>query len=215
MCDSARPLDWADACVRVSWAALSPAVLVTAICIGSRIPLPAPLRPFLTLQEAEALDAEDKTEDNVNGETGASLWRTVLLAFVALAQALLWFAAGAYKAITDKQIMWIAMCAFLIGASWLYGIYKPVFYPKPTAHLDLFTLYAVHLTFAVVLLGGALYDHKLLYVPLPPRYQLAGLIVNLASVLVELGVVCTMPFELPSNRFKKEDIVSRNGHWLG
>lgn len=212
MCDSGRPLDLSDACVRISWGALSPAILVAAICIGSRIPLPALFRPFLTLREAEALDAEDKVEDDVPVETGVSLWRTVLLAFVALTQALLWFAAGAYKAITDKQLMWIAVCAFLIGASWLYGVYKPVFYPKPTAHLDLFTLYVVHLTFAVVLLGGALYDHELPYAPLPPRYQLAGLIANLVSVLVELGVVCTMPFELPSNRFKKEDIVSRNKH---
>lgn len=191
---------------RISWGALAPAIVVAALCIGSRLTLPALFRPFLTLREAEALDPEDKT-DEVVAETGAPLWRTVLLAFVALVQALMWVAAGAYRAITDKQNLWTAICAFLIGTTWLYGVFKPVFHPKPTAHLDLFTLYVVHLTFAVLLLGGALYDHQLLNVPLPPRYELAGLIVNLVSVLVELGVVCTMPFQLPSNRIKKEDIV--------
>ncbi|KAL4065666.1 hypothetical protein V8B97DRAFT_2010327 [Scleroderma yunnanense] len=193
-----HPLDWSDERVRFSWSAFVPLVVV----VLSSIPFKSPFPPFLTLREAEALDEDDV----VAVDAAAPLWRTVVLAFVALTQALVWYAVGAYTLISREDDRWIAVCAVLMGASWLYGVCKPVFYPKPTAHLDLFTLYAVHLAFGVVLLGGALYDHELLHVPLPPRHLLAVLVVNLVSVLVELGVVCTMPFELPSNRIKKEDI---------
>ncbi|KAI5115803.1 hypothetical protein M0805_006809, partial [Coniferiporia weirii] len=59
--------DWANPCIRASWAAFVPAGLVLTL-LSLYIPLPAllrhfasPLRPFLTLREAEALDTDEKT----------------------------------------------------------------------------------------------------------------------------------------------------------
>ncbi|KAG6334904.1 hypothetical protein ID866_4185 [Astraeus odoratus] len=223
LCENGHPFDFLDICIRTSWSALLPAVFVAALCIWS-IPFPfprfihgfiirlkAPFQPFITLREAEALDAaaaDGKPADagELADDAVAPLWRTVLLSFVALVQALIWFGTGAYQFITDKENVWPSVCAVLMGASWLYGAYKPIFHPRATTHLDLFALYVVHLVFAITLAGATLYEHEVLHVPFPPRLQLLGMISNLVSVLVELGLVCSMPFELPSDSIKKEDI---------
>ncbi|KAF9219839.1 P-loop containing nucleoside triphosphate hydrolase protein [Gyrodon lividus] len=226
LCKDSGPLDFSDPCIRSSWAALAPAIFVAALCIFSiPFPLPAPVRRlvtyvttpfhhFMTLREAEALDAAalaaekpvDDTLDTLVVDNVIPLWRTVSLAFIALVQALLWLAAGAYSLITEKEHLWAGVCALLLGATWVYGACKPVFWPKATAHVDLFALYVVHLVFAVLLLGGTLYDYQILNIPWPSRFQLAGLIVNLVAVLLELAVVSTMPLELPSYGVNKDDI---------
>lgn len=219
-CGRVSPLDLADPCIRVSWAALTPAVLVAAICLFSiPLPLPAvarrfaralrsPLIGFLTLREAEALDAREPTQYDAVTNTAVPLWRTVAVAFVALVQALIWLAAGAYILITHEYDTWMGVCAVLIGSTWVYGVCKPVFWPKATAHLDLFFLYLLHLVFGVIVLGGGIYDHEVSHVPLEPRIGFAVLIFNLVAVLIELVLVSTMPMELPSSHIKKEDIVS-------
>ncbi|KAH7882505.1 hypothetical protein F5I97DRAFT_1905629 [Phlebopus sp. FC_14] len=228
------PFDFSNACVRASWSALFPAVLVGLLCLFSvPFPLPKPLRnlacrikapfqSFLTLQEAEALDAaalaaEKLDRDNVVDSTtifsfapavnhAVPLWRTVALAFVALVPALLWIAAGAYSLVTDKEHIWTGICTVLVGASWLYGVCKPVFWPRATVHLDLFALYVVHLVFGVLLLGGTMYEYTIFHVPFPNKIRFAALITNLVAITAELTLVSTMPFQLPSERIKKEDI---------
>ncbi|KAF8836435.1 P-loop containing nucleoside triphosphate hydrolase protein [Paxillus ammoniavirescens] len=225
LCKDSGPLDWSDPCIRSSWAALAPAIFVAVLCIFSiPFPLPAPLsklvtyitapfQSFLTLREAEALDAAaateifaDDTSEIVAVDNAVPLWRTVALAFIALVQALLWLAAGAYSLTTDREHVWIGVCAVSIGATWVYGVCKPVFWPRATAHVDLFAIYVLHLVFAILLLGGTLYDHEILNVPWPSRLQFAGLIINLVAVCFELALVSTMPMELPSSRVNKEDI---------
>jgi hypothetical protein len=67
----------------------------------------------------------------------------------------------------------------------------------------------LHFVFGIILLGGALYEHEVFGVPLPPKLSFLGLISNLLATLVVLTVVGNMPFELPSDRIKKEDIVGR------
>lgn len=223
-CGRASLLDLSDSCIRATWAALVPAVFVVTLCLFS-IPLTlpafagklgrvlkAPLDDFLTLREAEALDAgepiSDDAEDAPITNSAVPLWRTVALAFVALVQALIWLSAGAYILITHERDTWTGVCAVLIGSTWVYGVCKPVFWPKATAHLDLFWLYLAHFVFGVVLLGGVIYDHEILHVPLEPRVEFAGLIFNLVAIVIELAFVSTMPMELPSSRINQQDIVS-------
>lgn len=217
LCGEAGLLDFSDPCTRATWAAFAPAVLVAALCLSSiSIPLPtsakklgralkSPFDEFITLREAEALSAGEHIPDDV--DSAVPLWRTIALAFVALVQALIWLSAGAYMLVTHEYDSWKGVCALLIGSTWVYGVSKPVFWPKPTAHLDLYWLYLAHFVFGVLLLGGTVYDHQIFRVPLGPRVEFTALIFNLAAVLVELTLVSTMPMELPSSRISKEEIV--------
>ncbi|KAG2143718.1 hypothetical protein DEU56DRAFT_792331 [Suillus clintonianus] len=216
LCPDSGALDLSNACVRASLSAIVPAVLVSA-CLFSipRIPafarpltnaIKSPFRNFLTLREAEALDIQEGNTCDVVVDNTVPLWHTVLLSFVALVQALVWTAVGAYSIIMNKAHIWTGIAPLLIAATWIYASCKPVFWPKPTIHYDLFALFMIHFVFGIVLLGGTLYEHEVFGVPLPPHLPFLGLISNLIAILVVLTVVGNMPFELPSNRIKKEDI---------
>jgi hypothetical protein len=219
-CGRASLLDLSDPCIRASWAAFAPAAFVAALCLFSLpLPLPAfarklgralrsPLVDFISLREAEAVDAGEPGPGDAVASSAVPLWRTVALAFIALVQALAWLSAGAYILVTRDLDTWTGVCAVVVGSTWVYGVSKPVFWSKPTAHLDLFFLYLGHFVFGVVLLGGTIYDHRVFHLPLAPRTELVGLVFNLVAVLVELALVSTMPMGLPSSRINKEDIVS-------
>ncbi|KAG0701637.1 hypothetical protein DFH29DRAFT_925615 [Suillus ampliporus] len=217
LCPDSNALDLSDACVRTSLSAIVPAALVFALCLFSVIPIPAfarpltiaiksPFRTYLTLREAEALDIQRENIGDVVVDNTVPLWRTVLLSFVALVQALVWSAVGAYSIITDKVHVWMGIAPLFIAATWIYASCKPVFWPKPTVHFDLFALFVLHLVLGIILLGGTIYEHEVVGVPLPPRLPFLGLISNLVAILVVITIVGNMPFDLPSNRIKKEDI---------
>ncbi|KAG1750553.1 uncharacterized protein EDB91DRAFT_1108133 [Suillus paluster] len=216
-CPDSDALDLSDACVRASLSAIVPAAFVFALCLFSIIPIPAfarplttaiksPFRTYLTLREAEALDVEGENTGDIVTDNTVPLWRTVLLSFVALVQALVWTAVGAYSIIMDKAHVWAGIAPLLIATTWIYASCKPVFWPKPTIHYDLFALFVLHLVLGIILLGGTVYEHEVLGVPLPPKLPFVGLISNLVAILVVITTVGNMPFELPSNRIKKEDI---------
>ncbi|KAJ8589109.1 P-loop containing nucleoside triphosphate hydrolase protein [Rhizopogon salebrosus TDB-379] len=217
LCPDSNGLDLSDACVRTSLSAIIPAAFVFVLCLFSVIPVPAfarqltnaiksPFRAFLPLREAEALVVQAEKPDDIVVDNAVPLWRTVLLSFVALVQALVWTAVGAYSLITGNHHLWTAIAPLLIAATWIYASCKPVFWAKPTIHYDLFTLFVLHLVLAIVMLGGTLYEHEIFGVPLPSRLSFFGLVANLLAVLLVLAVVGNMPFELPSNYVKKEDI---------
>jgi len=217
LCPNSNALDLSDTCVRTSISAIIPAALVFAFCLFS-IPIPAfarpftnaiksPFRPYLTLREAEALDIQAKETGDVVVDNTVPLCHTVLLSFVALVQALVWTAVGAYCIITDRAHIWMGISPLLIAGTWIYASCKPVFWPKPTVHYDLFSLFALHLVLGIILLGGAVYEHEVFGGPLLLRLPFLGLMANLVTILVVLTAVGNMPFELPSNRVKKEDIV--------
>ena len=218
LCPDSNPLDLSDDCVRTSFSAVVPAAFVFILCIFSILPIPAfvrpltnaitsPFRPFLTLREAEALVTQAEKTDDIVVDNSIPLWRTILLSFVALIQALAWTALGSYSLITNKDHLWMGIAPLLIAATWVYASCKAVFYPKPTIHFDLFTLFVLHLVLGIIMLGGILYEHEVFDVPLPSPLPFFGIIANLDATLVVLIVVGNMPFALPSNLVKKEDIV--------
>ena len=180
LCGDSGLFDFAEACVRKSWAAAVPALFVFILCVFS-VPIPSPVRklgsgipnpfePFMTLHEAEALDAssDDKASVAADADGRAEvlvkhdvpLWRTLLLSWLALLQVLVWLAVGAYSLATDGAHLGTGVCYVAISASWVYAVCKPVFWPKQTAHLDLFIVYAAHFVFGVLMLGGVIFEHK-------------------------------------------------------
>ncbi|KAH7920819.1 P-loop containing nucleoside triphosphate hydrolase protein [Leucogyrophana mollusca] len=223
LCEDNGPFDFSRPCIRSSWAALIPAAFVLALCVFS-VPVPSPafakqvtnsigarFRTFLTLPEAEALDVDVNAVTPgvsvpVISRNSIPLWRTVIFTFVGLSQTLVWLVVGAFSLVTDSFHLWSGICSVLVAFTWLYATCKPIFYAQPTAHFDLFSLYVVHLIGGVLLLGGVIYEHKIFGIPLPPPLNLAGLIVNLVSVLVVLATVVGMPLALPSSHVKKDDI---------
>ncbi|KAH7909133.1 ABC transporter type 1, transmembrane domain-containing protein, partial [Hygrophoropsis aurantiaca] len=219
LCDNSGPFDFSDPCVRLSWSTFLPATFVFALSIFAiRFPIPKFSRKvinaiqvrvttYLTLHEAEALDADAPATVTESGLQGnVPLWRTLVFSFIGLFESLVWLAVGAYSLATDKTHIWFGVSPILIASTWLYATYKPIFWAKATVHYDLFSLYAIHLVSGVLLVGGALYEHKIFGVPLPPQLNLSALIVNLVAILVVLITAVEMPLALPSSRVKKEEV---------
>jgi hypothetical protein len=219
--------DLSDECVRTSWSAFVPVAFIAIICLSYVTPprglvrniladIKLPFQPYLTLPEAEALGTADAkianlTEDVVQGKTDAPvtlpLWRTVVLSWVALLVALVWLSLGSFLLITDAQNLWRGIQRILISFSWLYASARPVVHPAATPPYELFTLYIIHLSTGVLLLGGALYDTNVLDRPAPTNIVLVGLVGNIVAILILLGVVLKIPLAIRSRRARGEDLV--------
>ncbi|PFH45713.1 hypothetical protein AMATHDRAFT_158119 [Amanita thiersii Skay4041] len=220
LCDAAGPSDFQDPCVRASWGSLLPFTLVFVLCLVA-LPLPesgrritaylkAPFRRFLTLEEAEALDAcasnDGAVEPSTEEKVVAPLMRTVVLVFVGLAETLCWLSFGSYNLITNAEWAWAEIFPFLMSFSWLYTVLRPIVRPVVTVPLDLFYVYSLLLPAAILQLGGVIYDHVILDMPLPPTLVVVASSVNLVAIIGLLGVVLAIPFAIPSQMVKKEDI---------
>ncbi|KAH7927022.1 P-loop containing nucleoside triphosphate hydrolase protein [Leucogyrophana mollusca] len=216
LCESSNLFDFTDSCMRASWGAIVPTAFVISLIV---FPISIPGFPravitsaralfttYLTLPEAEALTATDNDDGLPKVSSQAiPLWRTVIFSFVGLAQALAWLATGAYVLTTNALYAQSGIYHILTSLTWVYAAIRPVFWAKATAYADLFSLYLIHLTSGISLLGGAVYEHKVYGGPLP-TLTLVALVLNLVAVLVLLSTVVTMPCQLPSERVKKEDI---------
>ncbi|KAF7321090.1 ABC bile acid [Mycena chlorophos] len=192
-----------DACVRGSYAAVAPAVLVLVL-LAPRIPLPIPKRlraaltPFLPLEEAEALVWE--TED-VREPASAPLWTTLVLSGAGLAECLVWLATGAFALATGRP-SWLAAQRFLVAGTWLYAVLRR---PTATAPLDLFALYIAHFFGGLLQLGGYIFEHTR-GAPLTGTWTLIALSCNLVVVVVLLAIVVEMPLAVPLRAFKTSEI---------
>lgn len=228
LCNGKSLLDLGDPCARASWATLIPGALALALYIFS-IPIPAfvrrifePLtrqfRNFLTLPEAEALDAQALAGDKILQDEDVAttvpvphatpLWRTVVFAFVGIAQALWWLGYGSYLLYDNTRDWWKGTRALVSAFTWLYTAARPIARPTVTAPGDMFTIYLVLLGGVVFELGGYLFDHNVYGIPLPNIITLGVLWTDLFVTVGLLGVVLAMPLAIPSQRVKKEDIVS-------
>jgi len=226
LCNDFSPFDFRDACVRTSWSALIPVVIVFLFCMSS-LPVPgpvqrplgiikAPFETYMTLPEAEALDANASTEGKLGADEDMGddplvpvpLWRSLVLSWIGLVQTLVWLGVGSYLWVVDSYNLWNALCPVLISASWLYATARPIFNPMATPPMDLFSIYCVHIVAGSLLFGGVLYDHNISGLPLPPSLAIVALVFNLVAIMVLLAVVVNMPMGIPSKRVRKENIVS-------
>ncbi|KAJ6497501.1 hypothetical protein C8R45DRAFT_898828 [Mycena sanguinolenta] len=222
LCGDYGALDVSNPCVRGSWAALAPSVLVLAICL-SFVPLPLPnalqkwadaakkhLTQFLTLHEAEGLalaDEKNVPEVELTVERDRAPWRKFVFVVVGLLECLAWLAGGSFLLITGHS-WWAAVQQFLVALTWLYTAARPVLRPTATPPYDMLTLYMAHIGGGILQLGGYLFQHNSSGAPLPGTWVLVGLSVNLAVLVGLVAVIMGMPLALPSHLVKKEDIGS-------
>lgn len=220
LCDESGFFDFRNSCVRASWSAIFPAAFVFALCLTA-IPTPIPLRKitriikapfhsFLTLTEAEALDQQsfpgEELEDTRDA-TSAPFWRTLVLSWIGLFQTLVWLAVGCFSFVGQPDNLWGGLRPILVAFAWLYATIRPMARPAVTAPYDLFYLYLLNFIGAILLVGGVIFDHRVIGIPFPPNLIMSALIANLVAITVLLAVVLSMPLAIPSRRVKKEDIV--------
>ncbi|THH14161.1 hypothetical protein EW146_g6141 [Bondarzewia mesenterica] len=224
-CPAATAVQFSNPCIRTFWSTFLPAVLVILFAVAS-IPIPTrvrkltrafttPFRHFLTLPEAEALDAAAAAGDtvagdedvNVYGKTPAvPLWKTLVFSWIALLESLTWLAVGSYIAFQGSEVVLDIVHAFVAAVAWLYAAIRPVVRPQPTPPFDLFSLYFLNLALEIYNFGGIIYDLKILDLPLPSPLIIVAHVLNLVAILVLLLVILDMPLAVPSKRVDKEQI---------
>ncbi|KAJ7258427.1 multidrug resistance-associated ABC transporter [Mycena haematopus] len=224
LCGDSDASDLANPCIRGSWAALAPSVLVLAISVSwVKLPLPKPVRrvvgqlkgllaQYLSLREAEGLILADErnlpqAQLEVLADNAVPLWRTVVFVFIGLLECLAWLASGAFLLVTGYP-RWEGIQQFLIASTWLYTVVRPILWPTATPPYDVLTLYIVHIAGGTLQLGGYIFLHNVWGAPLPGSLVLAGLSVNLAALIGLVVVVMGMPLELPSEFVEKDSIGS-------
>ncbi|KAF7342065.1 ATP-dependent bile acid permease [Mycena venus] len=161
LCPNSNPLAFDDPCIRASWSAILPAILVFLLSISS-IPVPAfvkrhgislfnPFQDFLTREEAETLSRALPVDvDSLPGRTRT----TTVLVSLALVEILLWIAVGVFG-LASGSLGAGRILPFLFATSWCYAFLQPLIAgPIITAPMHLFWLFLVEFTGAVVLLGG-------------------------------------------------------------
>lgn len=215
LCDSGL-FDLTSSCVRETWAAIVPTAFVLVVCL-SATPLPVtvrrilraiqrPFHLFLTLKEAEALNAEIPPEELQKNTPSAPLWRTLLLSLTALAETLAWLILGSYRFAVQPEALWDDLRPFLIAVSWLYATCRPVASPCATPPYDLFILYILRTAFDTLTFGGELYNRTVYGTPLPGTWMLVGQVLNLVASSLLLVVIVSMPLAIPSPSVKREEI---------
>ncbi|KAJ6610650.1 hypothetical protein B0H10DRAFT_2224811 [Mycena sp. CBHHK59/15] len=197
LCADSSLLDLPDACVRATWGALVPSILVFLFCaVALRPPLPhastrlaavrAPFQQFLTLQEAEAL--LDPAPAEWAPPAVRPMWRPLLVA-LGLAQSVAWLSTAAFS-LRDVAVRRRARAA----------------HRAATPPYDLCALYAACLVAVLVQLAGYVFEHAVEGTPLPGAGVLAGMAANAGAAAVALGVVLAMPLNVPSARVNVADI---------
>jgi hypothetical protein len=217
------------ACARTFWGAITPAAFVFLLCVAT-IPVPTwlsnlfrPVKgqfvPFLTLQEAEALDAaataESKTAFGNDGQDPhdeqvepGRLWKSLLLSWFALVEVLVWFGVASFTLIQDGWTSFYFASSFVLALTWLFATIRPIIRPISTPPYDIFTLYLIDTGFELVSLGAFAYDHHAHGTPFPPPLTLAAHTLNLCVLSILIAIVLSMPLAIPSSRVEKAKIVS-------
>ncbi|KAI0041568.1 hypothetical protein FA95DRAFT_1565261 [Auriscalpium vulgare] len=229
VCPGGRIDDLESACVRVFWSTALPGVFVFFLCVAS-IPLPTwlskfirpvtkPFRTYLTLTEAEALDASAEAGETVlldedtpppkvalSRDAVPVLWKTLVLAWIALLETLVWLAVGSFYLIQGGNQPIFYLSPFITALAWLYATVRPVLHPKPTPSYDLFSLYTVLLVVEALSIGGIVYDKGVQGIPLPPTAVFAAHVVNFTALVILIATVFSMPINIPSERVDKAEI---------
>ncbi|KAH8099895.1 multidrug resistance-associated ABC transporter [Cristinia sonorae] len=219
ICERAPLSDFADRCVRDFWGAIIPsalAIFLTLLAVPAPKFLPAFIQnqvniiklyctDFLTLPEAESLDAgEDPVA--LSERTPVPLWRSVFLSGFALVETLVWLGYGSYVVVAEPADIWTNVRPFVVAFAWFYAASRPITKPTATPPYDLFLLFLLHFVLGGFMLGGLVYDHRVLDVPYPPALFLVAHAANLVVVLLLVVIILNMPVGVPSKRVKIEEI---------
>ncbi|KAJ7100319.1 hypothetical protein C8R43DRAFT_1141357 [Mycena crocata] len=140
ICGDFGAFDFGDACVRGSWSAILPLLVVIVLCISSlQIPfqLPSAQQRLSAATKAPfVIIPIDGAQIDIEVSKVVPLWRSLFFVFAGLIQSLAWLASGVFYFGTVQCL--------LIAVSWLYTVVRPIAAPFATAPYDLFVLYIMH-----------------------------------------------------------------------
>ncbi|KZT57684.1 hypothetical protein CALCODRAFT_273206 [Calocera cornea HHB12733] len=213
-----------DPFLRGLLACVVPATVVSFYLLVS-IPWPKPIRTaaryvtapfdsFVTLPEAKAiLKGETVSANEAIGQTEPRppVWKTVVLAILALTESLGWIGVGTYGIVFctrshDSVAIWSIAFAFVKVLPWLYATITPLIRPQATAPYDLFALYLTFVATAAINVGAQLFILSAYGTPLPPWWIFALSVADLVIPVLSIGVVLSMPIALPADEDEKKEI---------
>lgn len=167
------------------------------------------LRPFLTLEEAEAIEHDTTPNYYIKHLYPSSpTWKPAVLVLVALVETAVWTFYGCYALsfTSDKQTVWPAALELANAATWTYAAVRPILRRRvPTPTYDLWVYYLVRLL-GVVVSAGALVFGLYVYGEHPENSKLARLAVDAAGVFLGLGVISSYPMGVPSEYVDPKEI---------
>lgn len=204
LCSHAEtPFDIGDGCIRDAWSAVGPAAVVVVLCASSAIQalgitrhvpevIKEPFRSFLTVEEAEAIDADEAGPVSTTPQA-TPVWKTIIFTGLGLVETLVCSALGTYNLYVGPPFH-SGMFALVIAATWVYTVIRAALHRSPTPPYDVFTVYLALLAGAILKVGGELWQQQHSW----NRLSWASAWSNLGVVLVNLSVLLSMPLGQPT-----------------
>jgi hypothetical protein len=217
--------DLTDPCIRASWGTLIPAAFVALFLLASiptprlienaLAPITKPFRTFVTLSEAEAIQAQANGDNDTTAAEStvkpityptSPPWRTFVLAGIVTSEILVWLIVGLYSfAVHPQRDAWTTAIPFVIVGTWTYAAVRIIFFARQTPHYDLLVLFLAEFVSSILGFGGVLFSTQVKGTKAP-----AGIIIvhlfNVVVVLVLLIVTLSTPIAVPSIRVKREEL---------
>lgn len=224
VCEGQDALDLTSVCVRSVWAVSSPfilTVLITFAVLLSKLPFPAsfksfiehltrPFKDFLTLEEAEAIIGGQSTQarglTRGNEIHGRISRHAIVVSSMSLIAGGMWLGLGSSRLVKLPK-SWFAWSCIVTAIPWIYSALHPIVRPTATPPYDLFWLFVVKLAASALYLGGILYDSYVFGRPFPATFESAILLLDSFTILVVIGVILTLPLNVPSPSVDKKTIV--------
>ncbi|CAE6448018.1 unnamed protein product [Rhizoctonia solani] len=223
--------DLTNECIRDTYTLTAPVFLVVCILLyhivsttrprssgitplqTSRVTLCSIFQPFLTLEEAEAIeyDVPGDSDVRLSKRSGPPIWKTATLVFVALLEAIVWTIHGCYTLFlisSSEGNVWLSLLALATAASWVYATIRPVVRRRvATPTYDLLVFYLVKSVGAIIVAGSLLYSW---YVNAEqvPRAHIVGLAADSVGILLGLAVLLSFPLGVPSTHVDAKEIGS-------
>lgn len=171
----------------------------------------SPFKNFLTLEETEAFNKNEKGDAKVLNEVEEeahprAIWHATAIASVALFESGIWFALGSAR-IVNSPTSWFAWSCIISAVPWIYATIRPFAKPMATPPYDLFWTFVMKLFACILYLGGLVYDAYVFDIPAPPGLQLAALILDAVAIITVIVVIVSLPMNFPRSSVDKEKIV--------
>ncbi|KAH7316414.1 hypothetical protein B0J17DRAFT_724436 [Rhizoctonia solani] len=178
-------------------------------------------QPFLTLEEAEAIEYDVQGDSDVGlgpaKRSGSPLWKTTVLVLIALVETMAWTIHGCYTLFLNTSYVWSSLLVLATAASWVYATIRPVTRRRvATPTYDLLIFYLVRFAGAIITIGSLLFCWYV-YGERVPRSHIAGLVADSIGILLGLAVLLSFPMGVPSTHVDSKEIGSprRFHHCLG
>ncbi|KAG8689189.1 hypothetical protein FRC11_003875, partial [Ceratobasidium sp. 423] len=229
------PINWdlTNECVRDAYTLLPAVFLVICIVLYHIISTTRPgsaastqlqasrttpcsiFQPFLTLEEAEAIEYDVPGDSDVGlvsaKRSGPPLWKTTVLVLIALFETIAWTIYGCYTLFLNSSSrgnIWSPLLALATAASWVYAAIRPVARRRvATPTYDLLIFYLVRFTGATFYVGS-LFFCWYVYGDHVPRAHVTGLVIDSFGILLGLGVLVSFPMGTPSIHVDGKEIGS-------